>query len=280
MTSKRYIVSGEALAIRRSEIRRDADGLFFFSGPESPENERHATYDDVAIVHARGSLEHHMTPGSDSYEAIEARIDSAMRGADGEESPSGVILCIDSRGGVVAGLNGTVERIRQLRKSRGVPLIAYVNEMAASAAYALACGADEILGPASCIVGSIGTNSTMFSVVKQDEAAGIDVRLITSGARKSDGHPHVAITDGAEAAERDRVMKLAQSFYELASEARGISVKKLAALQAGIFLGQDAVAHGLLDSVVSLDNVARMMSRKRQPAAAVKGNTTSRRENA
>jgi len=279
---KRHLVSGEMLAMRDSEIRRDADGLFFFMGPQSPASSRHAVYGDVAIVHARGSLEHHLSEFADSYEGIEDKIDDAMGGKDSDEPrdpPSGVILCIDSRGGVVAGLNGTVERIQRMRKERGIPLVAYINEMAASAAYALACSCDEIIGPASCIVGSIGTISTMYSVAKQDELMGLDVRLITSGARKADGHPHTPITDGAEAAERDRVMKLAQSFYDLASAARGISVKKIAAMQAAIFLGPDAKERGLLDAVLSLDDVARALSGVR-PGMSAKGNETIRRARA
>ena len=283
MSNKRHIVSGEMLAIRRSEIRRDADGLFFLFGPASPDNVRHSVYSDVAIVHARGSLEHHVTPMSDSYESIEARLDAAMGGTDSDEPrdpPAGVILCIDSRGGVVAGLNGTVERIQKMRRDRGVPLVAYINEMAASAAYALACSADQIIGPPSCIVGSIGTISTMFSVSKQDELMGVDVRLITSGARKADGHPHTPITDAAEASERDRVMKLAQSFYELASDARKISAKKIAAMQAAIFLGPDAKQRGLLDWVMSLDDVAKGLSRAGSGGVRAKGNETDRRASA
>lgn len=279
VTSKRYVVAGEMLAIRQSEIRRDADGFFWLMGPGSPKTYRHPSYADVAVVHARGSLEHHLTESADSYEGIEDKIDDAMGGKDGDEPrdpPAGVILEIDSRGGVVAGLNATIERIRNMRKARGIPLVAFVNEMAASAAYGLACACDEIICPASGIVGSIGTISTMFSVVKQDEMAGVDVRLITSGARKSDGHPHTAITDGAEAAERDRVMKLAQSFFEIASSARGIPVKKIAAMQAGIYLGPDAKDRRLVDSVLSLDDVARALSKVRSGVQA-KGNLTDRR---
>lgn len=281
-TSKRYVVAGEMLAIRQSEIRRDADGFFWLTGPASPKTYRHPVYGDVAIVHARGSLEHHLCETADSYEGIEDKIDDAMGGKDSDEPrdpPAAVILEIDSRGGVVAGLNATIERIRRMRRDRGIPLVAYVNEMAASAAYGLACACDEIICPASGIVGSIGTISTMFSVVKQDEMNGVDVRLITSGARKSDGHPHAPITDGAEAAERDRVMKLAQSFYEIASEARGIPAKKIAGLQAAIFLGPDAKARGLVDSVLSLDEVARALSGVRGGTSA-KGNETERRARA
>ena len=285
MAGKRHIAAGEVLAIDPAAIRRDADGLFWIIGDGTPGNSRHHLYPDVAIIHVRGSLEHHITPGTDSYEGILDKIDDAMGGKDSDEPrdpPSAVIMCIDSRGGVVAGLNSTIAAIRQLRKDRGVPLVAYVNEMATSAAYALGCACDEIIGPKSCVTGSIGTISTMISVAEQDKAMGVDVRLITSGTRKADGHPHAPITDGAVAAERDRVNKLSADFFEIASAARGIPVKKLSAMQAAIFLGPDAKARGLLDSVLSLDAVASALTKRRDasPRPSAKGNETDRRARA
>jgi ClpP class serine protease len=270
----RLVGSREMLAIEPSALHRGADGFFWLTGPETPPNARHAVFGDVAIVHVRGSLEHHLAPGVDSYEGTLAKLEAAMICDD---APAGVIMCIDSRGGVVAGLNETVDAIVRLRTRAKVPLVAYVNEMAASAAYALACAAEEIVGPESCITGSIGTISTMISCARQDEMTGIDVELITSGARKSDGHPHVKITDAAREAERDRVEKLAASFFALASESRGVPIKKLQAMQAAIFLGPDAKARGLLDSILSIDDVAKALSKGGSGGVRAKGNETDRR---
>jgi ClpP class serine protease len=263
---RRLINPREMLAIDPGAVHRGADAFFWLLGPTTPANARHSVYGDVAIVHVRGSLEHHITEGSDSYEGIVAKLAAAKGGTDSEEPkdpPAAVIGCIDSRGGLVAGLNQAVAEIQRMFPRSGIPLIWYVDEIAASAAYAIACSGHEIIGPASCITGSIGTISTMVSCVKQDEAMGVDVRLITSGARKSDGHPHGLITDAAEAEEQDRVDTLAAAFITLASKARAIPTKKLAAMQAGIFLGPKAKAAGLLDSVQGIDDVARVLSKQR-----------------
>src|ERR1700680_3180450 len=107
-TRKRYMGSGELLAVKQSEIRREADGFFWLMGDETPASSRHATYGDVAVVHVRGTIEHHLTSGSDSYEGIVDKLAKAKGGLDDEEPidpPAAVIACIDSRGGVVAGLN-------------------------------------------------------------------------------------------------------------------------------------------------------------------------------
>ena len=269
MTERRRLIGArEMLAVDPGAIHRGAEGLFWLMGPETPPNVRHALYPDVAIVHVRGVIEHHLTQGADSYEGIVGKLAAAKGGTDGEEPkdpPAAVIACIDSRGGLVAGLFQTVAEIQRMFPRSGIPLVWYVNEMAASAGYGLCCSGHEIIGPESCITGSIGCISTMISFAKQDETMGVDVRLITSGARKSDGNPHTAITDEAEAAERERVDDLAVSFIKLTSDARAVPAKKIAAMQAGIFLGPKAKAAGLLDSVLGLDDVARALSRQKAP---------------
>ena len=265
MVDRRRLVSPrEMLAIDPGAVHRGADGFFWMMGPQTPPNARHALYPDVAIVHVRGVLEHHITEGADSYEGIVTKLAAAKGGTDSEEPkepPAAVLACIDSRGGVVAGLFQCVADIQRMFPRSGVPLVWYVNEMAASAGYALCCSGHEIIGPASSVTGSIGTVSTIVSFAKQDEMTGVEVRLITSGARKADGNPHAAITDEAEAAERDRVEDLAVLFITLASKARAVPTKKIDAMQAGIFLGPKAKAAGLLDSVQSLDDVARVLSK-------------------
>ena len=74
----------------------------------------------------------------------------------------------------------------------------------------------------------------------------------------------------------DRVEDLAISFMKLVSKARGIPVQKIDKMQAGIILGPKAKAAGLNDTVLSLDDVARALSKQR-PGISAKGNETDRR---
>lgn len=262
---RRYVASGELLAMGPGAVQRGAEGFFWMLGGESPPNSRHPQYADVAIVKVRGALEHHLTFGADSYEALVARVEAAASGADVCEEgadpvpPSAIILDIDSRGGVVAGMGEAVAKLRQI--GRQVPIVAVLNEMAASAAFAVACGASKRYAPASAICGSIGTISTMVSVAEQDAENGIDVRLITSGARKADGHPHAPISDAAVNAERARVETMAAAFYRLAATALGVTAATVEGWQAGIFLGPEAKRRRLIDDVRNVDEVAALYSK-------------------
>lgn len=227
-----------------------------------PQNER---IGDVAIVSVRGALDHHRGFGEDNYESIRERVEMALTGAcddeDPQDPPSAIILRIDSPGGVVSGLNETVRALRESFTAAGIPSVAFVDELAASAAYALACSCDEIvMASETAIAGSVGVIACMYDQVEADKKAGINVVTITSGARKADGHPHVPVSDDAVAAERGRVARSAKAFYRLVSAARGLSPKVIKGYEAGIFQGSEATDAGLADAVACFEDVVAALS--------------------
>jgi ClpP class serine protease len=246
---KRYALrAGEPLAISSDAVRHDADGFFMLLGGDPPENETHGS---VICVKVRGALQQFKGPEGDSYEGISERVAAAF-GAD--PKPSAVLLRISSPGGLVAGLNECILKLQRMAKAAGIPLVAYADELAASAAYALCCACSEILAPPSGIVGSVGVISTMVSIAKRDEKDGVEFRLITSGKRKADGHLHMPISDDAVRAEMARNAEMASQFFAIASKARGIAPKKLEGLEAAIYLGKAAKAVGLIDDVIGLED--------------------------
>jgi signal peptide peptidase SppA len=298
----RLIRPGELLAIHPGAIRKGPQGFFWLWGGGSKANERHGS---VSIVYVRGELDHHDDSWGENYESIVCRVRDAMTGADElaahkrkqemhrwrnehkkdysplpdiqQVKPSAVILSIDSPGGVVSGLNETVAKLRAMSKEHGVKLIAYADEMAASAAYALCCGCSEVYCPKSAIIGSIGVISTMVSVYRHNKEDGIDVELITSGDRKADGHVLAPLTKGMVDVERQRVMKLAGDFWQMVSDARDLTTKKIASYQAAIFLGDQAMEKGLVDRVVSLEDAVSRLNAKSKRSEMSGGNETDRR---
>lgn len=185
----------------------------------------------------------------DSYESILKRVSAACA------SPaSTVVLRINSPGGAVSGCFATARAIRRVAQASGKRLVAYVDECAVSAAYALATAAELIALPPTGRVGSIGVIEVLPSFARQDQAQGIDVSVITSGARKADGHPAVPMTDDARAALQLGVDRMAEAFFELVAEHRGGRAPgEFASLQAAVYYGQDAVTIGLADQVSDFD---------------------------
>ena len=276
----RFVRPGEMLAMDPGNIRNGPQGMFWLFGGGAMPSEMVGS---VAVVHVRNALDHHADSWDDNYESIVQRVRDAASGEVAAQSyrraqqrhewenghkadyqplpeveatpPSKIAMCVDSPGGVVAGLNECVFALQKISADSGIEIVTFVNEMAASAAFALACGSRRIFCPPSAVVGSIGVISTMISQAAKNKHDGYDVRLITSGARKADGHLHGPIEDAAVAAERGRVDKLAASFFKIASKARGVSVAAIEGLQAGIFLGADAERKGLVDEVIGLDDL-------------------------
>jgi ClpP class serine protease len=250
-TNRRYVRRGELLLIDERFVQRDSadrGAFFWLFAPPSPETDH---FGPVSVVHIRGPLEHHPEAGADSYDGIRDRARVEFDCQDVET----VVMRIDSPGGSAHGLMGLVRDLVDMKRSAKKRLIAYCDDYACSAAYAISCAADEIIVTPTSITGSIGVISTMVDVTKRDKQEGLTFVTIASGKRKSDGHIHVPISADAVAAERPRIEKLASDFFTLVSASRGLSVKKIRSYEAGIFLGTDAIQAGIADDCMAWDEL-------------------------
>ena len=99
--------------------------------------------------------------------------------------PVAVALVINSPGGSPAQSALIAARIRRLSEEKDVPVIAFVEDVAASGGYWLATAGDEIFADANSIVGSIGVISAGFGFPEFLERHGIERRVYTSGKSKS-----------------------------------------------------------------------------------------------
>lgn len=98
---------------------------------------------------------------------------------------AGVVLVINSPGGSPVQSSLVAQRIRRLADEKKVPVIACVEDAAASGGYWLACAADEIVADPASILGSIGVISAGFDLSEAIGRIGVARRLHTAGAEKS-----------------------------------------------------------------------------------------------
>lgn len=238
------------------------------------------TENGVAVIPVEGPLEHHMTWCWDSYERIIKCVEECMTGRDlflaheranwwredycpldaGACVPAqAVILKIDSPGGEAAGTMAAHRALRDMQARYGIPLYCYADDMACSAAYALASGCREIWLPDTGVVGSIGVIATLYDRTAANKKDGLAVELITSGAYKADGHADRKITSGIRQRMQKRVDDIANLFWATVAEARGTTKEAIAALQAGTFLGSDAVEVGIADGVSDFPEFVKLV---------------------
>lgn len=99
--------------------------------------------------------------------------------------PKAVALVINSPGGSPVQSALVAARIRRLAVEKDVPVHAFVEDVAASGGYWLACAADQIWVDPSSIVGSIGVISASFGFVEAMGKLGVERRVYTAGEDKS-----------------------------------------------------------------------------------------------
>lgn len=96
-----------------------------------------------------------------------------------------VALSINSPGGSPVQSALIAQRIRLLAAENNLPVIAFVEDVAASGGYWLACAGDEIVADPASIVGSIGVISSGFGFHELIARYGVERRVHTSGESKS-----------------------------------------------------------------------------------------------
>jgi len=96
-----------------------------------------------------------------------------------------VALVVNSPGGSPVQSELIAGRIRDLAAEHDKPVVAFVEDVAASGGYWLACAADEIRVTATSIVGSIGVISAGFGFQEAIGKLGIERRVHSAGSRKA-----------------------------------------------------------------------------------------------
>lgn len=144
-------------------------------------------------------------------------IRNAIAKAEQDEGVNAIILHISSPGGRVTGLSETAGRINESTK----PVVAFTDDLAASAGYYLAVSADAVYATQSSQVGCIGTLMTWLDVSKAYEMQGVKRELVASGKHKGMLMPGIPLTDEQRELLEDEVDALATEFKNHVLSNRG-----------------------------------------------------------
>lgn len=170
-----------------------------------------------------------------------------------------VFLVINSPGGSAVQSSLIGARIRRLADEKRVPVIACVEDAAASGGYWIACAADEILVDRASIVGSIGVISSGFGFTEAIARLGVERRLTTAGTEKSLLDPFRPVQAGDQARLDALLEELHDEFRGWVRDRRG---DRLRAPEAELFsgrfwTGRRSVALGLADGMGDAESEAR-----------------------
>ena len=181
-------------------------------------------------------------------EALAPLIDKAFK-----MKPAAVALQVNSPGGSAVQSSLIAARIRRLANEKNIPVHAFVEDVAASGGYWLACAADDIWVDPSSIVGSIGVIFASFGFPELMARQGVERRVVTAGRSKSFADPF--LPQKPEDVDRLKALQtpIHQAFIDHVKHARGKRLVETADLfNADIWVGQQSVDLGLTDGVAHM----------------------------
>jgi len=170
-----------------------------------------------------------------------------------------VALVINSPGGSPVQSRQIYQRIRQLAAEKNKRVLVFVEDVAASGGYMIACAGDEIFCDPSSIVGSIGVVGGTFGFVDLIKKVGIERRLYTSGENKAQLDPFLPENPDDVARLKQIQREIHDTFITLVKDSRGARLKgEDGYLFTGEYwAGERAVKLGLADALGDLRTVLR-----------------------
>lgn len=136
----------------------------------------------IAVVRLQGSIS--ARPGFAGGISL-AGVAPVLDRAFGLKRVAAVFLVINSPGGSPVQSSLIARHIRRLAEEKQVPVVACVEDAAASGGYWIACAADEIVADPASILGSIGVVAAGFGFEGALQRLGVERRMHTAGSEKS-----------------------------------------------------------------------------------------------
>ena len=164
-----------------------------------------------------------------------------------------IAISINSPGGSAVQARLIYKRIRDLAEEKDKKVIVFLEDVAASGGYMIACAGDEIIADPSSIVGSIGVISAGFGFVGLIDKLGIERRVYTAGQNKSVLDPFRPEKEEDIGHLKDLQLEVHKTFIDLVKSRRGDKLADDPDLFTGKFWsGVSGLGLGLVDGLGDL----------------------------
>ncbi len=185
-------------------------------------------------------------------------IQKQLKRARKDRRVKGLIISVNSPGGTISGSDQIYNQIRKYRNESGIPVVAFMQGMAASGGYYASVACDKIMAEQTTITGSIGVIFGHF-VLQQllEEKLGVEPVMIASGAKKTWLSMFKPFEEEQRQYVQDRLINPAyERFVEVVDEGRPTldvnEVKEVA--DGGIYSAKEALKEELIDDIGYLDD--------------------------
>jgi signal peptide peptidase SppA len=170
-----------------------------------------------------------------------------------------VALIINSPGGSPVQSRQIYLRIRQLAEEKKLPVLVFVEDVAASGGYMIACAGDEIFCDPSSILGSIGVVGGSFGFQELIKKVGVERRLYTAGAHKAMLDPFLPENPDDVTRLKALQSEIHAIFIALVKRSRGARLKgsEDVLFTGEYWAGETSVSLGLADAIGDLRSTLR-----------------------
>jgi len=176
-------------------------------------------------------------------------IKQALEQAVHDDEVKAVLLRIHSPGGEVTASDTLYAAVRRAAAEK--PVVVYMDAVAASGGYYVACGATRIVASETTLTGSIGVMMESFSYHGLFDKVGLGARTFTSGAFKDTLSGARPMREEEAAYVQGLVNEMYERFLGVVAQARGKTPEQLRGTVADgrVFTGGQALREGLVDRV-------------------------------
>ncbi len=170
-----------------------------------------------------------------------------------------VALVINSPGGSPVQSRQIYLRIRQLAAQKKLPVLVFIEDVAASGGYMIACAGDEIFCDPSSIMGSIGVVGGSFGLQELIRKIGVERRLYTAGEHKAMLDPFLPENPDDVARVKALQREIHAIFIALVKQSRGSRLKGAddVLFTGEYWAGERSVSLGLADAIGDLRSTLR-----------------------
>lgn len=226
----------------------------------APPNIFYSVDDGVATIELRGAMTKYGSSLSNAPSSVD--LTRAVRRAGRNTDVKSIVLIIDSPGGTVSGTSDLAEAVAKVTAIK--PVYAYIEDMAASAAYWVASQATKVYANSSAQIGNIGTFIVLKDISKQEEDAGRKTIVVKAGEFKAVGVPGAPITEEQVADVQSLINDVNALFVGAVMHGRHFTEEQVSAVADGrIHIGANAMKIGLIDGVLDFADVMSLATGKK-----------------
>lgn len=245
-------------ALAASFARAEAPGREWDSPPET--REPYSLNGGVAVIPVMGGLSKHgYFWGGTEYDQLRSAVSLALA----DHRVKAVLLDMDSPGGTVAGCRDLAGFLAACGRNK--PLYAYTDGQMCSGAYWLASQCKEIAAASTAQVGSIGVVALHMDYSAMAKEQGVKPTYLTAGKFKAFGASFLPLTEESQNYLQGNLDQVYAVFLQDVARGRRASAEKTLAMADGkVFVGEKALAAGLVDRLASRDEFITSIKERSQ----------------